>query len=230
MGRGCWDIGRGGKNQRGNQRNSRFLSRLASFQRRLGAELKSAARIQSQCVRARAGERPHDAAAADGTVLMTRYDIGEVVALRDNDGDGVADETPVVASIPLVHGLALRSNVVYLASETKLFTMTLGPGGTFGAPSEFAQLPPGGLHPRRTIGFDDAGWFYVSVGSDCNNCGDQDPELAALLRMKPDGSERMVFAHGLRNMIGFAWHRKRISFGAWTMALTVVATTFLLRS
>src|SRR5690349_14392910 len=52
----------------------------------------------------------------DGTILMTRNDVGQVVALRDTDGDGVADASPVVANIPLVHGLALRGNTVYLAS------------------------------------------------------------------------------------------------------------------
>src|ERR1700750_444409 len=46
----------------------------------------------------------------DGTILMTRNDIGEVVALRDNDGDGVADQSPVVARITYVHGLAFRDN------------------------------------------------------------------------------------------------------------------------
>ena len=77
----------------------------------------------------------------NGTILLTRFDIGELVALRDLDGDGVADESPVVANIPTVHGLALRDNKVYLASETKLFTMTLGGDGSLGMPNEFAQLP-----------------------------------------------------------------------------------------
>jgi glucose/arabinose dehydrogenase len=151
----------------------------------------------------------------DGTILFSRFDIGQVVALRDLDGDGISDESSVVANIPSVHGLALRSNTVYLASETKLLTMALAPNGSLGSPIEFAQLPPGGLHPRRTIGFDDAGWLYVSVGSDCNNCGQQDPELATILRMKPDGSERSIFARGLRNAIGFDWHPQTRQLWGW---------------
>jgi glucose/arabinose dehydrogenase len=150
----------------------------------------------------------------DGSILMTRYDIGQLVVMRDTNSDGVADEAPVIANIPLVHGLAFRNNTVYLASETKLFSMSWD-NGTFGTPVEFAQLPPGGLHPRRTIGFDDAGLLYVSVGSDCNNCGQQNPELATMLRMKPDGSERSVFARGLRNVVGFAWHPVTHQLWAW---------------
>jgi glucose/arabinose dehydrogenase len=143
----------------------------------------------------------------DGTVLLTRYDVGKVVALRDRDADGVADESPIVASIPFVHGMALRGNTVYLAGETNLLTMAVRGNGTFGPPTQFATLPEGGLHPRRTIGFDNAGWLYVSIGSTCNNCLDVgSPEYATLVRMQPDGNERSVFARGLRNMIGFDWH------------------------
>ena len=151
----------------------------------------------------------------DGTILLTRFDVGQLVAMRDNDGDGVADETPVIANIPLVHGMAFRSNTIYLASETKLFTMAWNPNGTFGSPQEFAQMPPGGLHLKRTIGFDDAGWLYVSIGSDCNNCFQANPELATLVRMKPDGSERTIFARGLRNMIGFDWHPVTRQLWGW---------------
>jgi glucose/arabinose dehydrogenase len=152
----------------------------------------------------------------DGTILMSRYDVGQVVAYRDTNSDGVADTSGIVASVPLVHGFALRDNTVYLASETKLLKMAIGPDGTFGTPVEFAQLPPGGLHPRRTIGFDRAGWLYVSVGSSCNNCGDVgSPEYATMVRMKPDGTERTVWARGLRNAIGFAWHPSTHRLWAW---------------
>jgi glucose/arabinose dehydrogenase len=85
--------------------------------------------------------------------------------------------------------------------------MSIEAGGGFGAPREFADLPPGGLHPRRTIGFDEAGMLYVSIGSTCNNCPDfGSPEYATLVRMRPDGSQRSIFARGLRNLIGFDWH------------------------
>jgi glucose/arabinose dehydrogenase len=142
----------------------------------------------------------------DGTVLLTRFDVGEVVALRDHNGDGVADESPVIVRVPDVHGLALHSGTVYLASARKLYAMPMLLDGTFGTPREFAQLPEGGLHPRRTIGTDDAGRIYVSVGSWCNSCAEFDPEHATLMRMNSDGSERTIFARGLRDMVGFGWH------------------------
>lgn len=142
----------------------------------------------------------------DGTVLLSRMQEGDVVALRDENGDGAADAPEAVAKIKEVHGLAFRDKTVYLASTTKLFAAPLGEKGQLGPPREFATLPDGGQHPRRTMGFDDAGLLYVSIGSTCNNCHESNPEHATMVRMKPDGTDRKVFASGLRNTIGFDWH------------------------
>ena len=43
------------------------------------------------------------------------------------------------------------------------------------------------------------------MGSTCNACDDANPQNATLLRARPDGSRRRIFATGLRNTIGFAW-------------------------
>jgi cytochrome c553 len=47
--------------------------------------------------------------------------------------------------------------------------------------------------------------MYVSVGSSCNACEEQDERRAALLRFRPDGSQPEVHARGLRNTVGFDW-------------------------
>ena len=49
------------------------------------------------------------------------------------------------------------------------------------------------------------GFLYVSVGSTCNDCEENNPENATLLKMRPDGTGREIVASGLRNTIGFAW-------------------------
>ena len=47
--------------------------------------------------------------------------------------------------------------------------------------------------------------LYISAGSTCNACVETNPESATILRAKPDGTSRSIFAKGLRNTIGFAW-------------------------
>jgi glucose/arabinose dehydrogenase len=47
--------------------------------------------------------------------------------------------------------------------------------------------------------------MYVSIGSSCNVCIEEDGRRAALMRFRPDGSGGEVFATGLRNSVGFDW-------------------------
>ena len=53
------------------------------------------------------------------------------------------------------------------------------------------------------VGPDDR--IYVSVGSSCNVCEEEDPRRAAILRFQLDGSGAEVYASGLRNTVGFDW-------------------------
>lgn len=70
------------------------------------------------------------------------------------------------------------------------------------------DLPEGGPHPNRTLGLGPEGMHDITVGSTCNNCIEPNPEAATILRANPDGSDRKVFAKGLRNTLGFGWHPK----------------------
>src|SRR5436190_16776464 len=47
------------------------------------------------------------AVAGDGTVYVTRRSVGDVVMLRDTDGDGRADVKKIVANRPVMHGIAI---------------------------------------------------------------------------------------------------------------------------
>jgi len=69
-------------------------------------------------------------------------------------------------------------------------------------------LPKDEHHGQKFIAFGPDGLLYVPVGAPCNICDKEkdDPRYASILRMKPDGSEVEVFAHGVRNTVGFDWH------------------------
>ncbi|MBC7790135.1 MAG: sorbosone dehydrogenase family protein [Anaerolineae bacterium] len=143
----------------------------------------------------------------DGTVYVTRPDSNDVIALRDADGDGNAEVMRKVAGqLEHVHGIALRDNALFLATVKEVYRLPLSAAG-MGHPVKILEgLPDGSQHPKRTIGFGTDGMLYVSIGSTCNVCIEMNREAAAILRARADGSERGVFASGLRNTIGFAWH------------------------
>ena len=144
----------------------------------------------------------------DGTIYVSRPDHGDVLALRDRDGDGAADDRQTVVSGLLnAHGLALAGTRIYVAGVRKIIAGDLEPGGGAGNWQTLAEdLPDGGQHRKRTIGVGPDGLLYVSIGSSCNACDETNPEHATILRLRADGGQRKVFARGLRNTIGFAWH------------------------
>lgn len=146
--------------------------------------------------------------AEDGTVFITRRGTDDVVAIRDGDGDGRADQSrKVVPYLEDLHGLLLRGTTMYLVTDTELYTTALRPDGTAEKPKRLLDdLPDAGQHPNRTLGFGPDGMLYLTVGSTCNACPESNQESATILRMQPDGTQRTIYARGLRNTIGFAWH------------------------
>ncbi|HEX7151858.1 MAG TPA: PQQ-dependent sugar dehydrogenase [Thermoanaerobaculia bacterium] len=144
----------------------------------------------------------------DGTVLVSRPKMNDVLALRDTDGDGRADRfQTAVASVEQAHGLAMRGRTLYVAGVTKIVAAVRQNDGSFGTPRVLVDdLPDGGAHPNRTIGVGPDGKLYVSIGSSCNECDETNPEHATMLQMNADGSNRRIYARGLRNVVGFDWH------------------------
>jgi glucose/arabinose dehydrogenase len=147
------------------------------------------------------------AVAEDGWVYVTRRDVGDVMGLRDKDGDGVAEERiTALDGLEHVHGIAIRENDVYLVTVKEVYVCDRESDGGLTTPRKLmSDLPDAGQHPNRTIAFGPDGKMYISVGSTCNACNEPNPENATILRVEPDGSARRVFAKGLRNTIGFDW-------------------------
>jgi Raf kinase inhibitor-like YbhB/YbcL family protein len=148
------------------------------------------------------------AVAPNGNVYVSRRDQGDVLLLKDENGDGKADSAPrTVARRAGAHGLAIHDNQLYLITVKEVFGAPIQPDGTLGGLKLLiGDLPDSGQHPNRTIAFGPDRMLYISVGSTCNACNESNPEAATLLRASPDGKSRTIFASGLRNMIGFDWH------------------------
>ncbi len=144
--------------------------------------------------------------AGDGTVYVTRRKSGDVLMLKDEDGDGTADSQQVVAEKKQMHGIEIHDGTAWLMTVNEVYKTSIEDDGTFGTLELIADdFPAGGQHPNRTLEMGPDGMLYVSVGSTCNACGETEKLNATMVRMQPDGSEREIFASGLRNTIGFAF-------------------------
>jgi glucose/arabinose dehydrogenase len=145
-----------------------------------------------------------------GDLLVSQPRAGRVWLLeRDGDGDGRSDgRRALLEGLHRPHGMDLREGWLYVAEGDAVGRVRFDPGtrGTEGAFERVVTgLPEGGNHWTRTLRFGPDGWMYVSVGSSCNVCLEQDPRRAALLRFRPDGSGEEIYATGLRNTVGFDW-------------------------
>lgn len=147
--------------------------------------------------------------ADDGSVYVTSREVGNCILLKDSDGDGKADTRKVVAERPGLHGLMLSPDQTraYFVTVNELYEAARNADGTFGEPKKLIKdLPDGGQHPNRTLAFGPDRMLYLSVGSTTNAANEPNPELATILKLSRDATSRTIFARGLRNTIGFAWH------------------------
>jgi len=145
-----------------------------------------------------------------GGLLATTPRAGKVWLLApDRDGDGRSDSARVLLEgLERPHGLDLYESWLYVAEGSGVGRVRIDPGsGELAGRYERVVngLPEGGNHWSRTVRFGPDGWMYVSVGSSCNACLENDERRAAMLRFQPDGSEGEIFATGLRNSAGFDW-------------------------
>lgn len=144
----------------------------------------------------------------NGSLYVTRRDVGDVLLLNDLDGNAQFEELKtVVSNFKGVHGITIHDGWMYLCATKKLARGRLNPDGTVGALDTLINdLPDGAQHDNRTIAFGPDGKLYITVGSSCNDCKETNPEHATILVGDADGKNRRIFARNLRNTIGFDWH------------------------
>ena len=147
----------------------------------------------------------------NGTVFVGNRKGKNVYALVDADKDGVAEKKYTVASgLNTPNGVAFRNGSLYIAEVSKIWRIdniesTLeNPGKPVLVNDSF---PTEEQHGWKYIAFGPDGKLYVPVGAPCNICDDneKDKRFASIMRMNADGSGLEVYAHGIRNTVGFTW-------------------------
>jgi glucose/arabinose dehydrogenase len=139
-----------------------------------------------------------------GELVVSQTFAGTVSKLADHDGDGDFEErTAMLRDLDSPHGLAFVGDALYVATTDQI--LRLQPWWDGSTAQEVAKLPGGGKHVTRTLVLGSDGLLYVSIGSSCDACHEDDARRAAILRFDPASGVLEPVAHGIRNAVGMAW-------------------------
>lgn len=159
--------------------------------------------------------------APNGDVYVSREAQGDVIRLRDTNGDGKADGPPeIVVRRSGLLGVTVHDDQLYFATATELFSAPIQADGSIGPATQiFKDLPGAGQHHTRHMKFGPDGMLYMGIGSTCNACAETSPENASILRINWAQKSRMIFASGLRHTIGFDWNPKTGEMWGWDQGI-----------
>lgn len=149
------------------------------------------------------------ALADNGVVFVGTGQEGKVYAVRDTNGDGVAEPHQLIASnLSMPNGVAYKNGALYVAAINRILR--------FDAITEHLEHPPAPAvvydqfpsdmhHGWKYLRFGPDGKLYTAVGAPCNICNPEQDIYTSLVRLDPDGGNMEILARGIRNTVGFDW-------------------------
>ncbi|MEZ4777233.1 MAG: sorbosone dehydrogenase family protein [Bacteroidia bacterium] len=146
----------------------------------------------------------------NGTIFVGTRSKGNVYAVVDADKDHKAEKIYTIATgLNMPNGVAFRNGSLYVAEVDKIWRYDQIESQLENPPAPvlvFDQLPNNAWHGWKYIAFGPDDKLYIPVGAPCNICLSEEEIYASISRINPDGSGHEIYAHGVRNSVGFAWH------------------------
>lgn len=144
-----------------------------------------------------------------GTLFVGNRNGDKVYAVKDTDDDNKADKKWVITSGKnMPNGVAFKDGDLYVAEVSRILKFPAIESRLNNPPQPVIindKYPDKTHHGWKYIAFGPDGKLYVPVGAPCNIC-ESDEIFATITRINPDGSDREIFARGVRNTVGFTWH------------------------
>ena len=156
----------------------------------------------------------------EGNLFVSSAKSNVVLMVPDINKDGVAEPPVLISKVfDRPNGLAFVGDNLLVANQNGVVKLTKK-NMQWSAPQPFISHLATGGHSAKTIKVGPDNHLYINVGSSCNVCNESDPTRATILRYtiegKPAGAipvlgrhvQPPIWASGLRNSQGFAWHPK----------------------
>ena len=144
-----------------------------------------------------------------GTVFVGTKD-SKVYAITQKDKTGKADKVYEIANgLTAPNGVAFKNGSLFIGARSTIYKMDEIESHLDNPPKPvvvYNQYPSDAHHGLRFIAFGPDGKLYVPIGAPCNICEPSKPVYASITRINADGTGYELFAHGIRNTVGFDWH------------------------
>ena len=144
----------------------------------------------------------------NGTLVVGTRRKGVVYAVPNALTDNPGEPIELLDDLRMPSGVTIHDGDLYVAATHEVLKVA-NLDQNLVDPSVVTikdDLPKKRHHGWKYIKFGADGQLYVPVGAPCNICLSDDERFATLLTMNPQTGATQVFAHGLRNTVGFAWH------------------------
>ena len=144
-----------------------------------------------------------------GSLFVGSRSAGNVYALVDQNQDMLSDKIYVVAEgLHAPSGVAFKDDALYVSAVDRILRYDKIESQLENPPAPVTvtnKLPSNRHHGWKFIDFGPDEMLYVPVGAPCNVCLPSDP-YGGILRIDPNRPVMEMFARGIRNSVGFAWH------------------------
>ncbi len=156
-----------------------------------------------------------------GNLYVSTAKENKVVMVSDTNKDGKADVVTLVADhLNAPQGMVFVGDSLLVANQDSVVRLDKQTGKWPAKVTPFISNLAMGWHTLKTIKLSPDGYLFINVGSSCNVCVESDVTRATILRYTTDGKpagalqtlgrhqQSAIWARGLRNSQGFAWHPK----------------------
>lgn len=144
----------------------------------------------------------------NGTVFAGSTKAGKVHAVVDSDGDHRADRVVLIdEGLKLPSGIEFRDGALFVAALDRLLRYDNIEARLEQPPQPKVlrdDWPDKTHHGWKYLRFGPDSMLYVPIGAPCNICDESN--FAQIRRLNVETGDEDVFARGLRNSVGMAFH------------------------
>ena len=146
----------------------------------------------------------------EGVIYVGSRQGDQVTAIKDLDKDGTADVYYTIArGLNTPNGVAFKDGDLYVAEINRILRYKNIESKLNNPPAYevvYDGYPTDRHHGWKYIAFGPDGRLYVPVGAPCNICKSENKVYASITALDLTNNKMEVYAHGIRNSVGFDWH------------------------